>query len=148
MRSCTECNGNFIKGRHTTESRIGKHTVETRCIEYEKCTTCGYYELDFAQASLIELYTVLALLSEAKDLDPCVFKYARKTLGLTQKQLATKLGLTTSIVQFHENGISRSRSIIANDSSYPFAQYRMALTGLCAIAERELRHKKYGVIEE
>ena len=155
MKSCTNCNhecdGDMINGYHAIDTRIGKHTVTTNCVEFNKCLKCGYYELDFPRGMLVELHSILALLTNVKDLDPTVFKIARKSLGFNQAQLAVKLDIMLSIVQFHEDGLSRSRNLLdqlnSKYNTHSFDQYRMALVGLCSTAERELRHKSYGSVK-
>ena len=101
---CFECNTEMVFGTHPIETQVGRHVVVNGSVPHERCPNCGYYELDARAAELLELCAAHVALHDAKDLDPAALKFARKALGLSQVELAKKLGLTQETISRHETG--------------------------------------------
>ena len=73
---------------------------------------------------------------ELREVDPTALKFARKALGLTQAELAKKLGLTQETISRHETGTMPAP-----------AEYRFALAGLLAHEEQVFRGTDLGRVK-
>lgn len=133
---CSECNTEMVLGTHPIEVRVGRYVVECRSIPHERCPNCGYYELEARAAEQLELSAAQVVLHEVQEVDPGAIRFARKALGLTQTELAKKLGLTQETVSRHETGALPAPN-----------EYRYALAGLLAREEQVLRGADVGHIK-
>ena len=124
---CPECNTEMVLGTHAIEVRVGRHVVECCTVPHERCPNCGYYELEATAGEQLELRSVQVVMHELPEVDPTALKFARKALGLTQTELAKKLGLTQETISRHETGTMPAP-----------AEYRYALAGLLAHEEQVL----------
>jgi DNA-binding transcriptional regulator YiaG len=119
MTTCPECKTEMVSGAHPIEVQVGQHVAESRSIIHERCPSCGYYELDAQVNCLLELDSIQVVLHDIKDLDPRALKFARKALGLTQKDLARVLDSSQETVSRYETGALMAPT-----------EYRYALLGL------------------
>jgi len=124
---CSECNTEMVFGTHPIETRVGRHVVVSRAVPHDRCPSCGYYELDAKVGETLELRAAQVVMHEVKEVDPAALKFARKTLGMNQTELAKKLGLTQETISRYETG-----ALLAG------TEYRYALAGLLSYEEQVL----------
>ena len=104
MSQCPDCNTEMVYGVYPIEFPIGRHIVVSRGTQHERCPACGAFILDARVDMLLELTATQVLLHDVKALDPKVLKFARKVLGLTQKDLALVLDTTQETISRYETG--------------------------------------------
>jgi putative zinc finger/helix-turn-helix YgiT family protein len=131
MTICPECQTEMVSGAHPIEVHVGQHTAESRSIIHERCPSCGYYELWAKDTALLELRSIQAVLHDIKELDPKALKFARKALGLTQKNLAVVLDSNQETISRYETGAITAPT-----------EYRYALLGLIGF---ELQREQGGL---
>jgi DNA-binding XRE family transcriptional regulator len=115
-------------GTHPISTQVGAHVVVNDSVPHERCTTCGYYELDAEVAELIEVHAAIVVMSETTEPDPKAVRAARKAMGLSQVALAQELALTQETISRYETG------------ALPIVpEYRLALAGLLGREKRKLQ---------
>ncbi len=120
MNKCEECGatGTVRIGTHEVRVKVAERTVRSTLCSFPKCEACGDYEIESQQLEELERRAALAVLRDCKEVSGAVLKYARKALGLTQKDLGVALGIVAETI-----------SRIENDHERP-AMYAHALAGL------------------
>lgn len=126
--NCPTCQTEMTFGTHPIETRVGAHTVRNATVPHDRCPSCGYHELDAKVAELLEVQSIIVVMTDATSTDPKAVRMARKAMGLSQSALATELGLTQETISRYETGVL---AIVP--------EYRLALAGLLGREERKLR---------
>lgn len=100
---CRECGGVVTVRGYTSVQKVGKWTVTDRSSVVPQCTTCNAPQLSLDDIQGYELRAVNTVLCEGH-FEGDVIRYARKALGLTQKELGKILDYTHETVSRWENG--------------------------------------------
>ena len=120
---CFECNNETFK-RQVEEivTEVGSCSVVDRRHQFEVCTECGSFTIDFEVGRDIELHAARVALLDCTVFTGEVLRFARKALGLTQRELGEQLGRAAET-------ISRDEKRAELDS-----ELRFAMLGLVAAA--------------
>lgn len=99
---CRECGGKVTCRGYTCVQKVGKWTVTDRTSRAPQCEACNAPQLTLDELQGYELRAVKTVLCEGH-LEGEVVRYARKALGLKQKELGKILGYTHETVSRWEN---------------------------------------------
>lgn len=100
---CPNCNERMVPRGYEHVTRIGGVTVKDPTGMVETCPKCGEVSLSSAAVAGYERRAARLILTESKHVSGAVLKYARKALGLRQKDLAR-------ILRRNEQQISRDEN--------------------------------------
>ena len=90
---CQECGGRqFRRQLVTVQTKVGACLVADSNAPAYVCLKCGGFELDYEVLGQVELRAALIALVEGAHFDGPMLRFARKALGLKQRELAEKLG--------------------------------------------------------
>ncbi len=92
---CSECNCEDFE-RKTVElsTKVGVHTVVDRSKSPLTCANCGEFTISAKDLEAIELRAAVVAFTDAPLVTGPMLRFARKSLGLTQTELAARLGTT------------------------------------------------------
>lgn len=113
-RKCAEegCGGELQALGHTQIVCVGKVTVTDRSSTAFVCETCKKVNLTLDELHGYELRAARTVLADGKHVDGSVMRFARKALGLSQKELGVLLDRKDPAVSRWETGADESpRSI-------------------------------------
>jgi predicted secreted Zn-dependent protease len=100
--TCIDC-GNAMTSKHYTHYEVvGTHTVKDETGFALTCQKCGATEVSLEAKQHYELAAANAVLHEGI-VTGDVFRYARKAIGLTQKELGLLLDYRAENISRHEN---------------------------------------------
>jgi YgiT-type zinc finger domain-containing protein len=93
--TCFACKSKNIQ-RQTVElvTRVGAYSVTDRTVTVPVCQACGEYVIPGPTHELVELRAALVALADAPAVSGDMLRFARKALGLTQAELAERIGST------------------------------------------------------
>lgn len=92
---CYACNGEKFESRQVELiTEIGPHRVLNRTQRHPVCVNCGEFTLSSKNLERVELQAALVAFTEAPTVTGEMIRFARKALGLTQTELATRIGTT------------------------------------------------------
>lgn len=92
---CYACNGeNFESRQVELITEVGPHRVLNRTQRRSICVNCGEFTLSSENLEKVELQAALVAFTEAPTVTGEMIRFARKALGLTQTELATRIGTT------------------------------------------------------
>jgi len=109
---CLECGGQLESGSYTHEEQVGRWKVSDGTGMRPKCTKCGEVSLSLDDLEAYQRRAARTALLEGK-LEGDVLRYARKSMGLTQKELAVVLGYQPERISKWETGAERFDQSIA-----------------------------------
>jgi hypothetical protein len=90
---CVECGHETRGGSHTQEIHVGNVRVNAVVLA-DICPECGHHNMTLGELATIGLKAAIVVFREAPDkADGSALKFARKSMGLMQKQLAALLGM-------------------------------------------------------
>jgi hypothetical protein len=121
---CPNCNERMTRRGYEHVTRVGGYTVTDGSAMVETCPNCGEVSLSSAELAGYERRAARLILTEGKRVNGAVLKYARKALGLRQKDLA-------AVIQRNEQQLSRDE----NADDLPL-DLRLAVAELLSRAER------------
>jgi DNA-binding transcriptional regulator YiaG len=99
---CAECNGDLVTKVYTHTEKVGPWTAIDRTTMVPQCENCGAPRLTLDELEKYQLIAAKTVLCENK-LDGAVVRYARKALGLTQKELGLLLDYGHETISKWEN---------------------------------------------
>ena len=99
---CAECNGDLVTKGYTHSEKVGRYTVTDRATMVPQCVNCGAPRLSLDELEKYQLFAAKTVLCENK-LEGSVVRYARKALGLTQKELGLLLDYQHETISKWEN---------------------------------------------
>lgn len=99
---CIECNGELVPKGYEHKEKVGRWTVTNRATIVPQCVNCGAPSLTLDELEKYQLFAAKTVLCENK-LEGPVVRYARKTLGLTQKELGALLDYQHETISKWEN---------------------------------------------
>jgi DNA-binding XRE family transcriptional regulator len=102
-RKCRECGAEMAIRGYTNVEKIGKVTVSDGTAVRPACPNGHVADFAFDEVLVFERRAVLTVLHDGRHVDGAVMKYARKTLGLKQAELASLLDVTAETVSRWEN---------------------------------------------
>ena len=118
--TCPECKtGTMKRAAHNMRVKVADRAAHGTAMVFPKCDACGYYELEAKQMREAQRRAALVVLNDADTVSGAVLKFARKTLGLKQSELAELLDYDLATVSRYEN-----------NAREPRGAYRFALMGL------------------
>ncbi len=92
---CHECNGDKFERRNVElTTRVGEHTVIDRSVVRPVCAKCGEFTVSAETLEKVELRATLVAFTEAPRVTGAMLRFARKTLDMTQAELAERIGTT------------------------------------------------------
>jgi DNA-binding XRE family transcriptional regulator len=100
---CRECGAVMAMRGYTNVEKIGKVTVSDGNAVRPTCPNGHVADFTFDEALAFERRAVLTVLHDGRHVDGAVMKYARKTLGLKQAELAGLLEVAPETVSRWEN---------------------------------------------
>lgn len=121
---CPNCSARMARRSYEHVTRLGGYTVTDSTGTVETCPKCGEVSLSSDELAGYERRAARQILTVPKRVDGVVLKYARKALGLRQRDLA-------QILRRNEQQISRDE----NAEDLPMA-LRLAVAELLERAER------------
>jgi DNA-binding transcriptional regulator YiaG len=121
---CPNCAQKMVRKGHSHVTKVGGFTVTDGTAMVPVCEACGARSLTVAELAGYERRAAWQILTSSKTVSGEVLKFARKALGLRQKDFARLLG-------FSETHLSR----LENDDAVE-VQLRLAVAQLLDIAER------------
>ena len=90
---CHACNQETFERRAVElQTRVGDHLVVDHSIRRPVCTHCGEFTIPATTLETVELRAALVAFTEAPRVTGAMLRFARKALGLTQSELAERLG--------------------------------------------------------
>lgn len=122
---CPNCDGQMVEKPHVHQTQIGVVTVFEPNSTVMTCESCGTVSYSDAELSAYERRAARLVLTQASHVQGDVMKFARKALGLRQKDLATLLGTNEQQVSRWENSPEIDRRL------------RLAMAELLDISERD-----------
>ncbi len=92
---CHICNSDTFE-RRTVElcTKVGEHSVLDRSVTRPVCTHCGEFTVPAQALEKVELRAVVVAFTEAATVSGAMLRFARKALGMTQGDLAERIGAT------------------------------------------------------
>lgn len=92
---CHACGSTRFKTKPIElEIRLGKHAVVSRGHHRPVCLACGEYTVPAPMLELLELRAAVMAFTEAPRVSGEMLLFGRKALGLTQVDLAQRIGST------------------------------------------------------
>jgi putative zinc finger/helix-turn-helix YgiT family protein len=85
--------GTMVDRTHEHVERVGQHIVTNAWGEASVCNKCGEVELYLNELAWYQRRAAAIVLRESTSIDGAVVKYARRSLGLKQTELAELLGV-------------------------------------------------------
>jgi hypothetical protein len=122
--NCHKCGGTLARKGYTHSINVGGVTVNDASGLVLTCDTCGEVVLSSKELAGYERRAARVALTDAKDIGGGALKFARKALGLRQKDLA-------ALLKRNEQQISRDE----NANELPI-DLRLAVVALLTMAER------------
>lgn len=120
---CFECsNTKFKRQAEEIVTDVGPCRVVDHRHEFDVCTKCGSFAIDYEVGRDIELHAAHMALIGCDSFSGEILKFARKALGLTQRELGERLGRAPETISRNE----RSPELDG--------ELRFALVGLVAAA--------------
>lgn len=96
---CYACNGEKFETRQVElMTQVGPHRVVNRAHRRPVCLSCGEFTVTTAALEKVELQAALVAFTEAPVVTGEMVRFARKALGLTQTELAERIGTTKESV--------------------------------------------------
>lgn len=96
---CHVCNGKRFERRFVELStRVGPHTVLDRSVRRPVCLDCGEFTIPADVLEAVELRAAVVAFTDAPKVTGDMVRFARKALGLTQTELADRIGATKESV--------------------------------------------------
>ncbi|MBN1608273.1 MAG: helix-turn-helix domain-containing protein [Polyangiaceae bacterium] len=89
--NCPICDGQMVPRGYEHTTVVGTHRVVDSTAMVPQCEKCGAADLDFERLGRYERRAALIVLLEAKTVGGKELRFARKTLGLRQEDLARAL---------------------------------------------------------
>jgi DNA-binding transcriptional regulator YiaG len=90
---CHECNEeNFETRAVEIATRVGEHVVVDRSLRRPVCTKCGEFTLSADALAKVELRAALVAFVNAPRVTGAMLRFARKSLDMTQAELAERIG--------------------------------------------------------
>jgi DNA-binding transcriptional regulator YiaG len=99
---CVECSGDLVPKGYKHTEMVGRWTVTDRATMVPQCVNCGAPCLTLDELEKYQLFAAKTVLCENK-LEGAVVRYARKALGLTQKELGLLLDYQHETISKWEN---------------------------------------------
>lgn len=99
---CVECTGDLVTKGYTHTEKVGIWTVTDCATMVPQCVDCGAPCLNLDKLEEYQLFAAKTVLCENK-LEGAVVRYARKALGLTQKELGLLLDYGHETISKWEN---------------------------------------------
>lgn len=100
---CLECGGVTQLRTHVHTSTVGTLKVKDGSCQLHVCEQCGNVDLTLADLRAYERRAAVTVLRTVSEVTGTMLKYARKSLGLTQSQLAVVLATTPETISRYEN---------------------------------------------
>src|SRR4051812_34733143 len=105
---CSECDTGHLTPRELEDHDIGplvglEHVILTRAPGLV-CDHCGATTVPGEVLEEVMAYLAAMIVEQGEELQPREVKYLRETLGLTQEELAERLGLKRLTILRWENG--------------------------------------------
>lgn len=98
---CPKCGAEL---RHHIE-HVGRHSISDPTVPHRECGECGWgSEMSLQELAAFERRAARVILIDVAEPDVAVYRYARKSLGLKQSELAVLLGVAPETVSRWENG--------------------------------------------
>lgn len=96
---CHACNGERLE-RQTVKlvTKVGPHAVLDRTLTRPVCLDCGEFTISADDLEMVELRAALVAFTDAPRVTGEMVRFARKALGLTQAELADRIGSTKESV--------------------------------------------------
>lgn len=96
---CHVCNGERFERRVVElPTQVGPHTVLDRSVRRPVCLDCGEFTVPADTLELVELRAALVAFTDAPKITGEMLRFARKALGMTQTDLANRIGATKESV--------------------------------------------------
>lgn len=133
---CPNCNEQLTRQGYEHVTRVGGYTVSDATGMIQACPACGEVSLSSDELSGYERRAARLIMAESKRVGGAVLKFARKALGLRQRDLAL-------ILRRNEQQISRDE----NSEDLPM-DLRLAVAELLDRAERGERLDLVGASTE
>jgi len=96
---CHECKGESFEHRIVElTTRFGEHMVVDHSVRRPVCTRCGEYTLPAEVLQSVEQRAALVILTQAPRVTGEMLRFTRKSLGLNQAELASRIGTSTESV--------------------------------------------------
>ena len=84
---------------------VGRHSIPDPTVPHYECAKCGWgSEMPLQDLAAFERRAARVILLDVAEPDVAVYRYARKSLGLKQAELAALLGVAPETVSRWENG--------------------------------------------
>lgn len=110
-RKCPECGTTMRQRCFEHVTKVGSLRVIDKTAALPVCDFCGTAIISDDQMEAYELNAVRVVLQEAENIDGTVMRFARKALGMTQKELAKCLETNDTQVSRWESEPQVSRRI-------------------------------------
>lgn len=99
--SCPKCGAAL--GPHV--EHVGRHSIPDPTVPHRECGECGWgSEMSLQDLAAFERRAARVILLDVAEPDVAVYRYARKSLGLKQAELAALLGVAPETVSRWETG--------------------------------------------
>jgi DNA-binding XRE family transcriptional regulator len=90
---CAECGkGRLKRGIVEIQTRVGPWVVAEPNARAFLCGECGSFEIEAKELGRVEIRAAFTVLMDHEEFDGAMLRDARRMLGMTQRELAHKLG--------------------------------------------------------
>jgi DNA-binding XRE family transcriptional regulator len=127
---CRECGGETALHSYKHTEKVGPWTVTDGSAMQWQCLACGAPQLSLDDLQTYQLRAAKTALCQGKT-EGGVFRYARKVLGLTQKELGVVIDRKHETISRWENGES-------DEEEAPRAATAALVGVICRVIEGEL----------
>ncbi len=100
-RKCPECGKPMVFHGYTHKEKVGRNVVTDATGPAWQCA-CGEVELSLDELAGYQRRAAAIVLREAPKVDGVVVKYARRAIGMTQKDLAARIGCEPETLSRYE----------------------------------------------
>lgn len=100
---CIECGGKLERRSTERATKVGRYTVKDADVRLLVCRACGLENVSLQEGESIDRRAALAALRHAPVVDGALVRFARRSVGLTQRDLAELLGVDHATVSRWEN---------------------------------------------
>lgn len=96
---CHNCNGTEFEQRTVDlATRVGEYTVLDGSMTRPVCANCGEFTLSASALEKVELRAAVVAFTDAPRVTGSMVRFARKALGMTQSELAQRIGTSPESV--------------------------------------------------